>query len=75
VRHPGFEGRECLYHKTVLSHHIYNIEYVRNLSKITRERFLIMAMPLALVGMDGAPARVVAIEMEENLQVEFHLRK
>jgi hypothetical protein len=34
-----------------------------------------MAMPLALVGMDGAPARVVAIEMEENLQVEFHLRK
>ena len=73
VRKPGFEGYECPYHKAVLSKNIYNIEYVRNLNKITKKRCWIMAMPLKLVGVEGAPARVIAIEFEG--EIDFVLRK
>ena len=41
---------------------IYNIEYVHNLGRISAPRCAILALPMKLSGLDGAPARVVAVE-------------
>lgn len=62
VRQPGFRGEDCAIHHRILGEEIYNIEYVHNLGKIAAPRLTILALPLKLVGLDGAPARVVAIE-------------
>ena len=62
VRQPGFRGEDCEIHHRILGEEIYNIEYVHNLGRITAPRLTILALPLKLVGLDGAPARVVAIE-------------
>jgi arylformamidase len=62
VRSNGFTGEECPYHRAVLAAGIYNIEYVTNLSAISTSRATIMAMPINLVGSDGAPARVIALQ-------------
>jgi kynurenine formamidase len=62
VRKPGFRGEECPVHHTILGENIYNVEYCHNLAKIRRPRLAIAALPIHLVGLDGAPARVVAIE-------------
>lgn len=73
VRNPGFRGEDCPVHHTILGQDIYNIEYVHGLSKIGRPRLAIAALPLHLVGLDGAPARVVAFE-GLDLPREFTLR-
>jgi arylformamidase len=75
VRTPGFKGNDCPYHNAVLANGIYNIEYVKNLGKITQERCLIMAMPLKLVDVEGAPARVIAIELEGESEIDLVLSK
>ena len=62
VREPGFRGEDCEVHHKLLGTNIFNIEYVRDLSLIERPRCAIMALPIKLKGLDGAPARVVAIE-------------
>jgi arylformamidase len=62
VRKPGFTGPECVVHHIILGSGIYNIEYVTNLHAITRRVVTIMALPLKLVGVESAPARVIAIE-------------
>lgn len=62
VRKPGFRGEDCPVHHRILGSDIYNIEYVHNLAKIRAPRCAILALPLKLAGLDGAPARVVAIE-------------
>jgi kynurenine formamidase len=49
-------------HAILLSQNIYNIEYVTNLDKLTQKTFTIVALPLLLVGVEGSPARVIAIE-------------
>lgn len=49
-------------HALLLSRNIYNIEYVTNLDKLTQKTFTIIALPLFLVGVEGSPARVLAIE-------------
>jgi len=49
-------------HEILLSHNVYNIEYVTNLHKLTQKPFTIVALPLKLVGVEGAPARVIAFE-------------
>ena len=64
VRKPGFRGEDCVVHHRILGEEIYNIEYVHNLGLITQPRLTIIALPLKLVGLDGAPARVVAVEGE-----------
>jgi arylformamidase len=74
VRIPGFKGTDCPYHNAVLSKGIYNIEYVKNLGKISKERCLIVAMPLKLVDVEGAPARVIAIEFEEESEIDLILK-
>jgi arylformamidase len=62
VHRPGFRGEDCPIHHRILGADIYNIEYVHRLSKISAPRCAIFALPLKLAGLDGAPARVVAIE-------------
>lgn len=62
VRQPGFRGEDCPIHHRILGAEIYNIEYVHQLSKISAPRCAILALPLKLAGLDGAPARVVAVE-------------
>ncbi len=62
VRSEGFRGEDCEIHHRILGEEIYNIEYVHNLPAITRPRCAIIALPLKLVGLDGAPARVLALE-------------
>jgi len=49
-------------HKTMLSAGVAIVENLANVSQITSERVFLAALPLNLVGVDGAPARVVAIE-------------
>lgn len=73
VRQEGFRGEDCLVHHRILGEEIYNIEYVHCLSKIKRPRLAIIAFPLKLVGSDGSPARVVAIEGHE-LPSDFAVR-
>jgi kynurenine formamidase len=62
VRQAGFRGEDCAIHHRILGEEIYNIEYVHNLGRISAPRLAILALPLKLAGLDGAPARVVAIE-------------
>jgi kynurenine formamidase len=62
VRQPGFRGEDCEVHHKILGKDIYNIEYVHKLAAISRPRCAIVALPLKLAGLDGSPARVLAIE-------------
>ena len=62
VRTDGFRGEDCEVHHKLLGNDIYNIEYVHKLSEITQPRCVIVALPLKLTGLDGSPARVLAIE-------------
>jgi arylformamidase len=73
VRNPGFRGEDCEVHHKILGNAIYNIEYVRHLGKISAARVTLIAFPLNLVGLDGAPARVVAIE-GADLPCEFSIK-
>lgn len=75
VVHLGhhFRGEDCIVHHKILGEEIYNIEYVHHLGRIERPRFAIIALPLKLVGLDGAPARVLAVE-GLDLPGEFSIR-
>jgi kynurenine formamidase len=74
VRTPGFRGEDCEIHHKILGQDIYNIEYVHNLPKIAGDRCAIIAMPLKLVGLDGSPARVLALE-GHDLPGEFDVTR
>ncbi len=73
VRNQGFRGEDCEVHHKILGNDIYNIEYVQGLHKISRPRTAIIAMPLKLVGLDGAPSRVIALDGVE-LPSEFTVK-
>ncbi len=62
VRKPDISGQDCIIHHKILGNNVYNIEYVHNLDKISNPRLTIIALPLKLVGFDGSPARVIALE-------------
>ncbi len=49
-------------HKVLLSTGMVLIESIANLCEITQDRVYLIALPLKMVGLDGAPARVIAIE-------------
>ncbi len=72
VRNEGFRGEECIVHHKILGNSILNIEYVINLGKIERPRCAIIAMPIKLQGLDGAPSRVIALE-GVDLPTEFEM--
>ncbi|MBW2030914.1 MAG: cyclase family protein [Deltaproteobacteria bacterium] len=46
-------------HKKLLANGIVIVEYLTNLREIEGQRFWLIALPLKLLGCDGAPARVV----------------
>jgi arylformamidase len=73
VRNPGFRGEDCVVHHKILGNSIFNIEYVINLAKIERPRCAIVALPLNLVGLDGSPSRVIALD-GIDLPREFELK-
>jgi arylformamidase len=73
VRKEGFRGEQCVVHHKILGNSIFNIEYVINLAKIERPRCAIIALPLKLQGLDGAPARVVALD-GVDLPHEFEMK-
>jgi arylformamidase len=62
IRNDQWDGNDAIVHHTLLGNDIYNIEYVVNLSRISAPFVGIIAMPLPLVALDGAPARVLAFE-------------
>jgi kynurenine formamidase len=49
-------------HKIMLAKGVVFVEYCTNLAQISREEVEIIALPLNILGADGAPARVIAIE-------------
>lgn len=54
-------------HKLLLSEGVVLVETLTNLDKIMQERVFLVALPPNLVGLEGAPMRVVAIEgLEEH---------
>lgn len=62
-RVPPEEGEFVgINHIKLLEQGIPLIQFVTNLSKIRGRHFLMVALPLKLTGMDGAPARVIALE-------------
>lgn len=67
IRKGGWDGNDAIVHHTLLGNDIYNIEYVINLSCISTPFVGIIAMPLPLVALDGAPARVLAFEGDQAL--------
>mgnify|MGYP000365474965 CR=1 FL=1 len=49
-------------HEKLLKNNIPIIETLVNLDKVERERVLIIALPLRIIGLGASPARVIAIE-------------
>jgi arylformamidase len=64
VRTPGFRGEDCKVHHLILSSGVWNIEYVTNLGALEGPAVTVVALPLKLTGLDGAPARVIAFRRE-----------
>jgi arylformamidase len=62
VREPGFRGEDCEIHHLILGRGIHNVEYVTNLGAVRSPSPTIVALPLKLAGLDGSPARVIAID-------------
>lgn len=62
IRKPKLKPEECVVHMMLLSNGISNIEYLTNLDKLTSKNPTIYALPMPLHGLEGAPARVIAIE-------------
>lgn len=62
VRKPGCHGRDCRVHHIMLGRNVINVEFLANLGAVRQERFLFVAAPLNLLGIDGAPCRAFAIE-------------
>jgi arylformamidase len=58
-RHPSV--KELPTHNIILGKGIFLIEYLINLHRIHVDRVNLFALPLKVVGAEGAPARVVAI--------------
>lgn len=56
------QPEDLVVHQILLRNGVLNLEYVNNLSKVSRSRFRIIALPLSLKNCDGSLTRVVAIE-------------
>jgi len=65
MRNEESDGKDWVVHHTILGNDIYNIEYVVNLARISAPFVGLIATPLPLVNLDGAPARVLAFEGDE----------
>jgi arylformamidase len=65
IRNEESDGKDWVIHHTILGNDIYNIEYVVNLARIGTPFVGLIATPLPLVNLDGAPARVLAFEGDD----------
>lgn len=63
VEQPSVNTKDNLaVHRIVLGAGIPLIETMTNLDKLTQDKVYLVALPLNLVGSDGAPIRVIAVE-------------
>ncbi len=58
----GPEGKGFPLHTVILGAGICQLEYLSNLDQIKQDKFLLVALPLKIVGAEAALARVIAIE-------------
>ena len=59
---PGSEHH--VNHHAMLDHGVTHIENLCNMGELTKSRVLLFAAPLAVVGLESMPLRVVAMEMD-----------
>lgn len=59
---PGSEHH--VNHHAMLDNNVTHIENLRNLGSLTKSRVFLFAAPLAVVGLESMPLRVVAMELE-----------
>jgi arylformamidase len=52
-------------HKTLFSHGIPLIEHLAHLERLSTRRFLLIAVPMRVHGMDASPVSVVALEKRQ----------
>lgn len=63
IEQPSVHAQHHLeVHKILLSTGMVLVESVANLDKVTQDRVYLIALPLRMVGLDGAPTRVIAVE-------------
>ncbi len=62
VKNGHLRGEEFVIHRILLRNDVLNLEYLNNLSKISKSRLKVIALPHPLKDCDGSPTRVVAIE-------------
>lgn len=63
LEQPSVHTEEHLVvHKSLLSERIVIIETIANMHLLRQNQVYLVALPLKLVGLDGAPMRVIAIE-------------
>lgn len=63
IEQPSVDrGKLSTVHKALLSKGIVILESLTNLDTLTQDRVYLIALPLNLAGLDGSPARVVAVE-------------
>lgn len=60
--HLAPSGRGSPNHRKFLEAGVVLLEWLTNLSEISKPRVLLICLPLKLVGADGAPMRAIAIE-------------
>ncbi len=59
----GFAKTEdFVIHRILLQNGVLNLENLKNLSKISRPRIQLIALPIYLTGLEGAPCRAVAVD-------------
>jgi len=49
-------------HDVLLGNDIPIIEFIENMEKIQKKRFMLIALPLRVVGLDSSPIRAIAVE-------------
>jgi kynurenine formamidase len=59
---PGPDAEDAPIHKIILGSRVVLLEYLCNLDQLTSREITIIALPLKVVGSDGAPTRCVAID-------------
>ena len=47
--------------RTLSEHGVITMPYLKNLNLITKERFTLIGLPLAIVGAEASPVRAVAL--------------
>jgi len=63
---PGAKAPNNLpVHDVLLRKGIPIIEFLENLDKLRRKRFILIALPLRIVGLDASPVRAIAVERDK----------